>query len=46
MLRLREVLFERLLAADMSLFARQSASALSNTVVYEVQTGASSWCRP
>lgn len=40
MLTLRQKLFERLLAADMSLFSRQSASALSNTIVYEVQTGA------
>ena len=40
MLGLRQKLFERLLAADMSLFSRQSASALSNTIVYEVQTGA------
>ncbi|MEG0053739.1 MAG: ABC transporter ATP-binding protein, partial [Comamonas sp.] len=40
MLGLRKSLFERLLAADMSLFSRQSASSLSNTVVYEVQTGA------
>ncbi|MFS4551756.1 lipid A export permease/ATP-binding protein MsbA [Comamonas resistens] len=40
MLALRQKLFERLLAADMSLFSRQSASALSNTIVYEVQTGA------
>ena len=40
MLVLRETLFARLLAADMGLFSRQSASALSNTVVYEVQTGA------
>ncbi|MBS0509005.1 MAG: lipid A export permease/ATP-binding protein MsbA [Proteobacteria bacterium] len=39
MLRLRTALFERLLAADMGLFHRQSASTLSNTVVYEVQTG-------
>ena len=39
MLRLRTDLFARLLAADMDLFRRQSASALSNTVVYEVQTG-------
>lgn len=39
MLKLRQALFDRLLAADMSLFGRQSASALSNTVVYEVQTG-------
>ncbi|MDR3453971.1 MAG: lipid A export permease/ATP-binding protein MsbA [Rhodoferax sp.] len=40
MLALRRSLFARLLDADMSLFTRQSASALSNTVVYEVQTGA------
>ena len=40
MLILRETLFARLLAADMGLFSRQSASTLSNTVVYEVQTGA------
>ena len=40
MQRLRRVLFDRLLAAELALFSRQSASALSNTVVYEVQTGA------
>ena len=40
MLILRNTLFERLLSADMALFSRQSASTLSNTVVYEVQTGA------
>ena len=40
MLILRQTLFARLLAADMGLFSRQSASMLSNTVVYEVQTGA------
>jgi len=40
MLALRRDLFDRLLAAEMALFSRQSASALSNTVVYEVQTGA------
>lgn len=39
MQRLRRVLFERLLTAELALFSRQSASALSNTVVYEVQTG-------
>lgn len=39
MLSLRQALFDRLLAADMALFSRQSASSLSNTVVYEVQTG-------
>lgn len=40
MQRLRRVLFHRVLAAELALFSRQSASALSNTVVYEVQTGA------
>ncbi|RZJ02461.1 MAG: lipid A export permease/ATP-binding protein MsbA [Rubrivivax sp.] len=40
MLQLRRVLFARVLAAELGLFSRQSASALSNTVVYEVQTGA------
>ncbi len=40
MLTLRQALFDRVLAAEMGLFSRQSASALSNTVVYEVQTGA------
>lgn len=38
---LRSDLFGKLIRADLSLFSRQSASALSNTVVYEVQTGAS-----
>jgi subfamily B ATP-binding cassette protein MsbA len=41
MVTLRRQLFERLLTADLSLFARQSASQLSNTIVYEVQTGSS-----
>jgi len=40
MLALRQSLFDRVLAAEMGLFTRQSASSLSNTVVYEVQTGA------
>ena len=40
MQRLRRVLFDKVLAAELGLFSRQSASALSNTVVYEVQTGA------
>lgn len=40
MLRLRKDLFERVQVAQMDLFSKQSASALSNTVVYEVQTGA------
>ena len=37
---LREALFKRLIQAEMSIFSKQSASALSNTLVYEVQTGA------
>jgi subfamily B ATP-binding cassette protein MsbA len=40
MMALRQAMFARVLNADMALFSRQSASALSNTVVYEVQTGA------
>jgi subfamily B ATP-binding cassette protein MsbA len=40
MLTLRQSLFDRVQRAEMRLFSRQSASALSNTVVYEVQTGA------
>lgn len=39
MLLLRKALFDRVLSAEMGLFSRQSASALSNTVVYEVQNG-------
>ncbi len=39
MVSLRSRLFGRLLDAPMSLFGQTSASALSNTVVYEVQTG-------
>lgn len=39
--KLRSDLFGKLIRADLSLFSRQSASTLSNTVVYEVQTGAS-----
>ncbi|PUE09555.1 lipid A export permease/ATP-binding protein MsbA [Limnohabitans sp. T6-5] len=38
--RLRSDMFAQLLRADLSLFSRQSASTLSNTVVYEVQNGA------
>ena len=37
---LRDALFQRLVQAEMSLFSKQSASVLSNTLVYEVQTGA------
>ena len=39
--KLRSELFGRLMKADLSLFSKQSASALSNTIVYEVQNGAS-----
>ena len=39
MVVLRRQLFDRLLHADLALFARQSASQLANTIVYEVQTG-------
>lgn len=38
--QLRSDLFAKLVKADLSLFQRQSASTLSNTVVYEVQVGA------
>ena len=40
MFRLRNEIFTRLLNAELGLFTRQTASSLSNTVVYEVQTGA------
>ena len=38
--KLRQDLFARLMKADLAVFGRHSASSLSNTVVYEVQTGA------
>jgi subfamily B ATP-binding cassette protein MsbA len=38
--KLRSQLFAQMMKADLSLFSKQSASALSNTIVYEVQTGA------
>lgn len=38
-LQLRERMFGQLLAAEPSLFTRQTASALTNTLVYEVQNG-------
>lgn len=37
---MRQAMFLKILAADLKLFSSQSSSALSNTVVYEVQTGA------
>ena len=39
MVALRRAMFERLNEAQLELFAQQSASKLSNTLVYEVQTG-------
>jgi len=39
MLNLRRAMFAKLNDAQLVLFARQSASKLSNTLVYEVQTG-------
>ena len=39
-LRIRKAMFSKLLDADMALFAQQTSSSLSNTLVYEVQTGA------
>ena len=38
--RLRGAMFGRLLDGELSLFARENATTLSNTVVYEVQNGA------
>jgi ATP-binding cassette, subfamily B, bacterial MsbA len=38
-LHLRRAMFAKVSEAQMSLFAQQSASKLSNTLVYEVQTG-------
>ena len=40
LLSLRKAMFARLLDARLSLFAQQNATALSNTVVFEVQNGA------
>ena len=37
---LRSAMFERLMRADLAVFSKASASALSNTIVYEVQSGA------
>ena len=38
---LRKAMFEKLLDARLALFARDSSSALANTIVYEVQSGSS-----
>lgn len=40
LLKLRMAMFERLQNADLALFRQQNASALGNTLVYEVQNGA------
>ena len=40
LMHLRRAMFDRVLHAELKLFADQSASSLSNTLVYEVQTGA------
>jgi len=40
LLLLRQAMFAKILAADLRLFTSQSSSTLSNTVVYEVQNGA------
>jgi subfamily B ATP-binding cassette protein MsbA len=37
---MRQAMFDKILAAELRLFSQQSSSALSNTVVYEVQIGA------
>ena len=37
---MRQAMFKKILVAKLELFSNQSSSALSNTVVYEVQTGA------
>ena len=36
---MRKAMFNKVLRADLSLFSSQSSSAISNTVVYEVQNG-------
>ena len=41
LLRLRRAMFDKLLSAHLSLFSEQSASAIANTVVYEVFNGSS-----
>ncbi len=41
LLTLRRSMFNKLLTARLDLFSNQSASALANTVVYEVQNGSS-----
>jgi ATP-binding cassette, subfamily B, bacterial MsbA len=40
LVKLRQALFDKILSARLTLFAAQSSSSLTNTVVYEVQNGA------
>lgn len=40
LLAMRRAMFDKILVANLKLFSSQSSSALSNTVVYEAQTGA------
>jgi len=40
LLLMRQAMFGKILAAELKLFTEQSSSALSNTVVFEVQNGA------
>jgi ATP-binding cassette, subfamily B, bacterial MsbA len=40
LLIMRQAMFDKILVANLKLFSSQSSSALSNTVVYEVQNGA------
>lgn len=40
LVKLRQALFDKILSAKLTLFAAQSSSSLTNTVVYEVQNGA------
>lgn len=37
---LRSAMFDRLMKAELAVFSKESSSALSNTIVYEVQSGA------
>jgi len=39
LLNLRQAMFKKLLTAELPLFTNQSSSTLTNTLVYEVQTG-------
>ena len=39
LLRMRQAMFRKLLTSELSIFSNQSSSALTNTLVYEVQNG-------